>query len=1477
MRGGPLRAALAGLVVHALAAAAQDECADTAKRAVCAQAAQQCVDPTPGEPPADDWACECVAPEEGAAATAAAAQCRLNECTAQCPTCAKTATGDVCSDVGQLCLDAFRSTYGSWTCVCSGTSVGAVSFMSPAECVLNECSDTNIANVCSAAGQTCLDPVPDPTFLNDWVCLCPAPGLGAAMGTAAVCDFDECRSGFQVCSSAGQTCVDANAESVSLRDWTCVCQGSASGEAALGVAACIFTDECSSDKCAKPGQTCVDIDAATPDDWSCQCMLPFVGPTVTAGATTCVIDECTAECASCAKTPTGDVCSDAGQRCLDRDTSATSIRDWECSCVSPSTGVSQPTGIAFCVLNECVQSATTCTAAEDQHCEDPNPSPTSLNDWKCVCDPPAEGEAVRGPAVCVFDECIGKEACTVAGQTCSDPDKSVASTGDWICSCEAPSTGSSVASAATCVYPPDDECTTFDSVCAANGQSCVDPDTSVAGDWECRCVAPSTGVSAVAEATVCAFDECLLVCATCADTDGSGNRCTAAHQMCVDSVKQPSSLNDWECRCPPGSSGSPGAAAAAVCLVDECASITCPTGQTCTDLNPSASSTGDWQCSCILPYVGSAVATSAVCNYDECIAKAPVCRAARQECNDPDLTVEGNWMCVCPPPATESAVKGTATCSDEGECSNKICENAGQSCRDPTGLSVTDDWSCTCILPEIGAPKPGGPAECSLDECVQQCETCAVSAHSAGHSFGNICTDAGQLCRDPNTSPASTGDWECSCVAESTGTASTASVATCVLDECADPTNAGACGAEQVCIDASTAFGSVGDWRCQCNDPWLGSQNTGGATCRLPPTGAPPTLTPTQAPDTAVPDTPRPQTLPPTTSAPDTAGPPSLAPGDTPAPATPTPTDQTPTPTAQTPLPTAGSPPPTDASSTNVPKSSTTPTDAPQGNAPQTNVPKSSTTPTDAPQGNAPPTNVPKSSTTPTGAPQGNAPPTNVPKSGTVPTDAPNGAATRVPHTASPANSTATPVPRTDVPPETDAPGVDVATHVPYTATPANSTATPVPRTDVPPETDAPVYIATHVPYTATPANSTATPVPRTDVPPETDAPVYIATHVPYTATPANSTATPVPRTDVPPETDAPVYIATHVPYTATPANSTATPVPRTDVPPETYAPYTATPANSTATPLPRPPGADGNGSGICSFVSEPECTALRACMWDSGIAFCVAAEEEDSDEGDDDDNSFWILIIVLLAVACLVTLGVAFCKGRKAHGGHETHEGKLLVASGDEMVKDRETAHDDLRAAEAANEQLKRQLQEQAATIEAKNAAIAEAQWSAEEAIHKKNWLEQQQAQADPAPVYLSEEDSPGLSFSSDVKVTLHSPHSPRSPPLTHATLATTGHPLAPPTASSPTPRYRRLTDDPMGMAPPGSQIASEGYAHQSPVPRAASVSNPHNPSNPMPSSPRAPFYSNPGSPASSFSLSPPRRKPSMQPLDEILARNGL
>eukprot|EP01063_Lacrimia_lanifica_P018912 TRINITY_DN2588_c0_g1_i1.p1 TRINITY_DN2588_c0_g1~~TRINITY_DN2588_c0_g1_i1.p1 ORF type:complete len:2380 (+),score=326.77 TRINITY_DN2588_c0_g1_i1:64-7203(+) len=816
---------------------------------VCSAAGQACVDVdvTPGT---NDWYCECTAPAIGRTVLGVHATCSMDECsTAGCPTCAN----GTCIDAGQFCADPNDGTdsLGDWSCQCYPPSTGANATAPAAQCLLNECTAMLCATcantTCSDASQDCRDGNESAAALSDWVCECVAPATGSAVGAAAPCALDECTvKGCSTCANAtckdaGQTCDDPNTVLASPHDWRCTCPPPLSGHGVTAAAACSLNEctvmlcaTCANSTCvdASPQQDCRDGNesAAALSDWTCECIAPSKGSAVGAAAQQCELDECSMGCSTCANA----TCIDVGQVCSD----GFAVNDWACFCTAPATGPAQRRGVAKCVLDECRVHNATC-AAVGQMCRDADTAEASAADWLCECRSPTVGAAVAGPAACALDECAAvcstcaNATCSAAGQDCTDVDTAEAAVQDWVCSCRPPFAGQATRAAAVCDRAMD-ECeegcsTCEDGACDAAGQVCEDDDRRAQSlaDWWCICRHPFSGRAALQPVSVCEVDECSTTCLTCA-----GHACANAMQACVDPHN--GTRGDWVCVCPEPS-GTNATGAAAVCELDECTAAcgTCAGGAcamhgkaVCLDPEPLLDSLLDWECHCVLPLTGGTVAMElTVCILDECAVDCTTCErgacaAASQTCRDPDTaeTAVLDWACWCPPPAVGDATAKPAECVlDECtascvSCAGETCAAVAQVCFDEdVAFGSLWDWMCRCAAPDTGAAAvAAAAAACPLDECLANCSSCA----------GSVCADVGQRCRDASPHADSVHDWECLCGAgASEAAALRGPVAACPLDECAEGCNTCAfdvCeGAQQGCADPEPRAASLRDWECR--------------------------------------------------------------------------------------------------------------------------------------------------------------------------------------------------------------------------------------------------------------------------------------------------------------------------------------------------------------------------------------------------------------------------------------------------------------------------------------------------------------------------------------------------------------------------------------------------------------------------------------------------------------------------------------
>ncbi|KAJ9459154.1 hypothetical protein DIPPA_31357 [Diplonema papillatum] len=166
-------------------------------------------------------------------------------------------------------------------------------------------------------------------------------------------------------------------------------------------------------------------------------------------------------------------------------------------------------------------------------------------------------------------------------------------------------------------------------------------------------------------------------------------------------------------------------------------------------------------------------------------------------------------MCLCPSPAHGFEPLGPANCTlDEcveecDHCENDACAAAGQECNDPNPSWLAEqDWTCTCKQPQMGSAT-GSPASCACDECEGE----------------NACASANQTCSDDITACGGAApDYTCYCVFPLQGSA-TAKEALCKMDEC---------DFFSVCLDNKQACTDpdlfrMDDWYCECPEGTVGS------------------------------------------------------------------------------------------------------------------------------------------------------------------------------------------------------------------------------------------------------------------------------------------------------------------------------------------------------------------------------------------------------------------------------------------------------------------------------------------------------------------------------------------------------------------------------------------------------------------------------------------------------------------------------
>eukprot|EP01060_Flectonema_neradi_P022103 TRINITY_DN3038_c0_g2_i1.p1 TRINITY_DN3038_c0_g2~~TRINITY_DN3038_c0_g2_i1.p1 ORF type:complete len:1959 (+),score=363.60 TRINITY_DN3038_c0_g2_i1:727-5877(+) len=574
---------------------------------------------------------------------------------------------------------------------------------------------------------------------------------------------------------------------------------------------------------------CFDPNFNNLNDWTCNCTWPYQGDNMTATDSTCYFDECLLN---------SEICLLATQTCIDVDTTYNSTGDWECECVSPSTGFNGVAQAANCVFDECILHRRVCESndpGQQQTCRDSNPDYLSVDDWYCDCNAPTNGSNLTSKATCTRNECDAlPNLCTPPGY-CIDPNIDPLVVNDYYCYCPDPFTSNQTTDAGRLSHRGEcylDECTFLNNnnTCV-NGnrwQMCIDPNIGVnsTDDWECRCVDPAVGTATVAATAICYFDECLRNASVTCDPgvwwhSGTGNGYGHAYnQTCYDINVDANSLHDWYCSCDFPAFGSANLEPA-ICTVDECTlgTFSCTGGTICVDPNTNThdiTSVDDWYCLCPYPQTFNETVHNITGNYttspsthrppscilDECLVNGVLCASAGQTCLDLNMSVDSvnDWGCVCVTETTSNfSNMSTSDCFlDECLLNTTQC-GPSQTCNDTNTLEGSiRDWVCICPQGQNGT-NIAGPASCTIDEC---------DAFDCGLN---------QTCTDRNTSVDSRHDYYCTCDSPWIGEMR-AWMADCIFDECS--VNRPTCElANQDCVDSSD---SLDDWRCVCRDPWTG-------------------------------------------------------------------------------------------------------------------------------------------------------------------------------------------------------------------------------------------------------------------------------------------------------------------------------------------------------------------------------------------------------------------------------------------------------------------------------------------------------------------------------------------------------------------------------------------------------------------------------------------------------------------------------
>ena len=782
---------------------------------------QTCTDPN--QQSLFDFQCQCDGVPDTVVSINGPANCYLNECdTSPC-------------GVTQMCFDevaeSLTNSLNDYTCSCIPPSTGVAVVGGPTMCVYDECVDQSGIALCGQ-NQVCNDPVQTADSLYDFTCTCRNNGGSAVGRPVSVCDDCSPLINPPPCGlNTQQICTDPQPGEDSQFDFICECPLPSTGYAIGNTAACYY-DECRADPCLF-SQRCEDRDWRYPqamNSYTCTCISPATGTTTTGTAAVCTFNECPG-------TPCG---AGSGQTCNDPNPSAESLRDFICTCAGSAISqvgfparCSNPMGIDG-PFDECAISGSNgagpCNIAQFQSCFDTFTTVASLNNYICFCNAPASGtpqsnaQATCTHDECTFTACLGivsgvcnpyhHQGVTQCGrwQTCADPNTSPLSTKDYSCGCGVVpwvfGNGGQQQSYGNTNTGRPAEC--FINECNPCGHistqaACIIAATSI---WEC-----SWNIGS---------QTCNSLITPC------GNQ--ASQQSCTEGSLLATDLYDFTCRCnglyQGMTRGGP-----AVCFIDECRGGTsrpghlhydphnagtialgpCGIGQICDD--PDVMINDNFICRCRAP--GSSAAAPFIGQQ-----QPAVCSYNLNECWD---------FLGCLRSQFPLDLVANPNNNIRSRCEitfNSLLQPCGvsQRCVDPIiGNENTDlqNYECSCMFgsTSVSTTGIGRPSICIVDECL-------ITNPCGPNDITN--TRGIQTCMDPNTSPTSLYDFICTCTTSTIY--ATGIPANChIINEC-DSDVCTVNDKTQICIDPD--FSVRGDFRCSCSIG-VGTDVVGGPTTCL--------------------------------------------------------------------------------------------------------------------------------------------------------------------------------------------------------------------------------------------------------------------------------------------------------------------------------------------------------------------------------------------------------------------------------------------------------------------------------------------------------------------------------------------------------------------------------------------------------------------------------------------------------------------